>query len=318
MDDAEAAAYWFKKGGNYLLENPGAGAALLARKLYLLWHSFEKPLEGNMHYLESHSSLLRGLPLGFGTLAPLALLGVLLMVRRWRSEPGLLTLFVLTTMATLVLFFVTARYRLVTVPFLLLHAAHAAWWCLDRLRGRAWGRLAAGAAVIAVAAFLSNSWLFGVEDRTAKDLAYTYYNAGNILARNGDDEAAVKSFKHAVELNPDVERFYDGWGNALVRIGRLVEAIGVFEVYCRRWPENPRAHDGLGYACHTLAGAGGPRRDELLRRAEEAYVASLALDPNQPRVCTNLAMIYEMTGRRDKAEEMRRRASELNVGAGRR
>jgi tetratricopeptide (TPR) repeat protein len=312
LDDAEAAAYWFMKGGDYLLENPGAGLALLARKLYLFWHAYEKPLEGNMDYLASFSPLLSGLPLGFGAVAPLALLGVLLMIRRWHTGAGLLTLFVLVYMATLVLFFVTSRYRLVAVPFLLLHGAHAAWWCLDRLRRREWKPLGAGAAVVVIAAVLGNSFLLGVEDRGAMDLAYTYYNAGNILSRKGETEAAVTSFKHAVELNPEVERFYHGWGNALGKLGRHVEAVSVFEACCRRWSGSARAQYALGYACHTLAGKDAARSAELLGRAEEAYSASLEIDPRQPSVCLNLAMIYDATGRKEEANEMRRRASDLN------
>jgi Flp pilus assembly protein TadD len=54
-------------------------------------------------------------------------------------------------------------------------------------------------------------------------------------------------------------------------------------------------------------------RDELLRKAEEAYLTSLELEPNQPSVCMNLIMIYESTGRTEDAERMRQRAAKLNA-----
>ena len=107
-------------------------------KTYLFWHGHEVGRNQDLYYARNFSSLLSmllwksSIAFPFGVLAPLALLGIGLL---WREglhrEPGsaLLLLFLLSYALSVVLFFVTARYRLPVVPVLLLFAVHGVKWC---------------------------------------------------------------------------------------------------------------------------------------------------------------------------------------------
>lgn len=73
--------------------------------------------------------------LSFGAMAPFAILGVALTIRRWRRLVLLHAVLVVHLGASLILF-TTARERLSAVPILLLFAAAALLWLWDALRAR--------------------------------------------------------------------------------------------------------------------------------------------------------------------------------------
>lgn len=276
----EVSSYWFSRAWGFIGANMGDAARLFAKKLYLFWNSYEKPLEGNYYYMKSVSPLLRIVPIGFGLVAPLALLGLALLLPRWKEESGLLTLFVLVCMGTLVVFFVTSRYRLVALPFMLIAASHALWWCIDRMRSGRWKPVAVALGFAAVCAILSNSALFETEGHAASDLAYAHYSEGTLLLRRGENGAAVDCFERAVRLDRNIPYIYGNWGIALGNLGRHEEAIKVLEIFCRRWPGDGRALYNLARSYHALAGVERVRREERLANAARALTACLRIDPS--------------------------------------
>ena len=112
--------------------------------------------------------------LTFGAVAPLAMLGLVLVAMR-RAPLGWCVAVAATYAASLLVFFVTSRYRLPVVPPLLLCAGVALAWLAD-LRARplafaaaagalsvaAWGALGAPSSdVLRLLALLGAAWLAG-------------------------------------------------------------------------------------------------------------------------------------------------------------
>ncbi len=94
---------------------------LLGQKALATWYWYEEPNNANFHYAQLHSSLLRALPVSFGMIGPLAIVGLVLALRRSASQrpvpnrrPAPLYFLVLTNLIVLHVFFVFARFR---VPF---------------------------------------------------------------------------------------------------------------------------------------------------------------------------------------------------------
>jgi len=239
-------AYWGRRALQFWRQEPGSALSLLVKRAYLYWNSYEIPNNVSYEWGRAHASVLRWLPLTFGVVGALALLGIAL--GGWRSrEAWALSTFVLTQMVAVVIFFVCDRYRMPAVPVLCVFAGYP----LVALRralsapaeagdaGRARARpamMAVGAALAALAAWwLVNSDLYGVRvargaNRDWFYLGHSYYIGkhypqardafleavkespedadayrmlGNVSAEMGDDKAAARYLRQALEIAPD-------------------------------------------------------------------------------------------------------------------
>jgi len=134
---------------------PGSYAAQVLGKLASTWHWFEKPNNTSFYFYRLEAPVLRFLPITFGVIGPLSLVGLALGLRRWR-EHAVLYLFVASTLGTMLLFYVLSRFRIHLVPALIPFAALAVVRFGEGLRARR--LIAAGA--IALAVFIAAAWIW--------------------------------------------------------------------------------------------------------------------------------------------------------------
>jgi hypothetical protein len=80
------------------------------RKFAAIWHWHEQPNNANFYYYRLHSAVLRDLPVTFLVIAPLALLGILLALAKWRTAWPLL-LYSAAMVGVMLLSLALARYR---------------------------------------------------------------------------------------------------------------------------------------------------------------------------------------------------------------
>ena len=124
LTPAEVSSYWTSQAFDFISAQPAAWLTLMARKVALLWNAAEMvDTEGQDTHAEWSLPLTLLGPVGhFGVLVPLALLGVIVSWPR-RSLVAVVVAMLLAYAASVVLFYVFARYRYPLVPFLVLFAA---------------------------------------------------------------------------------------------------------------------------------------------------------------------------------------------------
>ncbi len=309
-------------------EEPAAAARLTLRKLYLFWWGAEISNNEHIYFLRRYSLPMRvglwhaGVFFPFGVLAPLALVGMGLALRRpgrgRGRAPGttLLAAFVLIYMATVVLFFVCARFRLPVIPVLLLFGVFAGGEHLAAARGSR--PLAVLAVVLVVLLNLDpyrlSSAVFGSE-------ALSYLDLGGFYAEKGDFDAAEEMLRKSAELDPghpgphawlgwialergDLERaeaelrlatrgdpvlFRDVVAQAERDLGRLAmrrgwydRALGVYRSSLSLNPESAVAHAGAGAAAAALGDTAA---------AADHFRHALALDPENAVAREGLAKL---------------------------
>jgi len=134
LTPAEVSSYWTTQTLAFIRSEPLAWSKLLGRKTALLWNRSEMlDTESQESYAEWSTLLRLAGRLGhFGVLVPLACLGIII---TWPSRNRLWVIYGISTAyaASVVMFYVSARYRYPLVPFLLLFAA-AGLVALPRLR----------------------------------------------------------------------------------------------------------------------------------------------------------------------------------------
>src|SRR5262249_2525339 len=110
MTPAECSRFWFQEGLDWIRLHPADWVNRTVLKLRGFFSAYEAPDNIDFYVYREWAPVLR-MPLpGFGTVAPLALLGVFLAWQR-PGWPRSLVVILVVYVAGVVLFFVLARYR---------------------------------------------------------------------------------------------------------------------------------------------------------------------------------------------------------------
>jgi hypothetical protein len=137
LTPGEVSRYWFDQGVELIRGDPWAYLRLLARKLQRALAPGEANDFGDEYAdYAAHSSALHA-GIGFATLAPLAAFGLAIAARQHRMLLWAAALAAVYALSLLI-FFVTARYRLPIVPPLLLLAGAALAWIGGAVRESRW------------------------------------------------------------------------------------------------------------------------------------------------------------------------------------
>ncbi len=333
-----ASRFWLRKTWDWVRPRPGRALELLAWKWVLFWNRFSFP------QVESFETATRGLPLsrfpfwhGY-VMLPLGFLGIVLglgaRVRAGRGRGEALeraecVVFVaactLVYAASIALFFVTDRYRMPAVPWLVLLTGYALWRFVAAWRAGA-RKQVLGLALAGVLFFvLTAPQRIGVDrDRVRRDIlvhsALRYAQAGlfdaavdeyaqawraaprdadlrdgmaRMLDRSGRDSLARQAFRDLLRNEPQFARGWYNYGNFLRRSGRHAEAVVAYQRSVELEPRREGAWNNLGESYRALG-------DTLA--AAQAYEQALALVPGYEQALNNLGALRGAQGQAAAAE----------------
>ncbi|HKQ60794.1 MAG TPA: tetratricopeptide repeat protein [Candidatus Polarisedimenticolaceae bacterium] len=307
----EVSRYWMREGLAWVRSAPGAWLALGWRKLRSYWGIYEVPDNLDYYLYRRTAPVLRWPLPGFGVVAPLGLLGLVLAVRRnaWLS---LLALFVAGYVASVVAFFVFARFRMAMMPALFVFAGVGAVELLRRARlarGGSWKPLGiAASAGLAAMAFvdlpvrgpadsLPFRWAQALRLPTRPETSATaHYNLGLAYASAAKDAAEDAELLHRAEeelrssLQEDSRwaKVHLELGKVLARQGRNAEAIACYRRGLELEPAQYVAWHALGLLERRV---GDPAA------AESAFRRALQLQPRHAPSATRLGEVLLEQGR---------------------
>ena len=334
LTPAEISSYWTSQALHFITDQPAAWLALMGRKAALLVNATEML---DTEAQESHAEWswplrVLGLVGHFGVLAPLACIGLVI---GWRQRDRLVVVYVMLVAyaASVLLFYVFARYRLPLVPLLLLFAAIAvnglpAWWRAQGTQVR--GVLAAVTAAVAVLCnwpMLSKTEMRAITetnlavslqteghvdaaaDHYARaiaikpDYAPAYSNLGVMQRAAGKLDEAIATYRRALSIKGDYPDAHYNLANALLAKNNPQEAAEHFTIALRSIPDSAGAANNLGVA---LAAQNRPTD------AVAAFRAAVAAEPNSAVAHRNLADALSTMGQLNDAVTEFQRAMELD------
>ncbi|MCH8146392.1 MAG: glycosyltransferase family 39 protein [Planctomycetes bacterium] len=222
LKPSEVSRYYFSQAADFITEQPTQFSQLFWKKLRLFWTRDEvSNNKGVYFWTEQFAPVMKYLPIGFGVVGPLGLLGLILCCR-FRAERFYISGFVLLYMLSVVLFFCTARYRMPVIPLLILLAVFAVFEGVRALRGKQWIACGTGVAVLALAGLFVNLPVAGAPFRND---AFSFIRLGTAYIDTGDTEAAIQSFRSSLELEPEFRTASFNLAKLFHREGRIDEAI---------------------------------------------------------------------------------------------
>lgn len=332
LTSSQASRYWFFRGLSFLKKNPADAFSLYVKKLSLFWGKKEIPVDIDYSLSRTLVPLLRLPFLSFGMIAPLALLGIFLSSVERRHL--LIMLFVCSYMISVVIFFVTARYRLPVVPVLIIFSAYGIYRCAEMIRGREIKKLSITGIVLIVCAvgvnkgsdrpspiaasrhfnnlgsvYLKqeqlNEAFAAVQKALALDPDYesARCNLGNVYLKQGLPEESIEAYTAVINSNPLHAEAYTLLGTAYVRKGRLEEAVAAHKKALSIRPDFAEAHANLGFSSVQQGN---------IDQAIPAFERALEINPTLVEVQNNLGSAYLKKGRLDDAISRYRKALVLN------
>lgn len=302
LSPAEVSAWWTQRALDYIRSQPGAWLALLLRKARLTLSSAELVDTKDQYSHADLSSVLRttGLVFHFGLLAPLALLGVF---ASWPERRRLLPLYLLflAYTASLLAFYVFARYRMPLVPILALFAAAGVMGLRGFLRRSSPSRRAASLAAFAAALLVCN-WPLVDRDYMR---SLTQYNLANELREAGDLRGASERYLQAIRLYPGNAQAHHNLGALYAEQGDLELARVQYEETLRISPYAAQSHINLARTLSELGDSAG---------AIQHYRSALRLMGERADLRAELGRACEAQGDFDRAVSNFQRALELDPG----
>jgi len=304
----QASDYWRARALEYIRAHPGAAVRLTLRKALLLLNAGEVPNHLDFEFMRERAPALWLMPVGFGAVLALAMLGFGLARHSGAPRGGswLIALIAAGTWASVVPFTVADRYRApLAIPLLV--GAGAGLAGLLRLARDPGARrergLALALGLALVAALVSalplvrplrgrDYWMFAQSYEARGDLraARREYeaavraeatdgellnNLGSICRTLGDRAAAEAWFRRAIAADSGLAFPHKNLGLVLAARGANDEALAELSAALRIAPEDPGALGMVG----ALLAERGDRAG-----ADAAFARALKLAPDDARL----------------------------------
>ena len=338
LTPAAVSRYWVGRALDDIAAAPARWLGLLVRKAALTFNAVETIDTESQYAHEEHSLPLAatGWLTHFGLLLPLAAVGIAV---TWPQRRRLLPLYLMLGLyaASVIAFYVFARYRYPLAPFLVLFAAAGGDHLVRVARRTATLAHAPAVAAAALACIVGANWPLLSKDhmraasynnlatayrergdlRRAIELyetaltldenyAQAHSNLGSALAAGGETERAIGHYRRAIATDPDTGDLRFNYGNALLAANRYAEAAEQFRFAVEAWPEDAEAHNNLGIA---LASA------DRMAEAAAAFREAVRLDPAGARAHRNLGIALEELGDALEAQRHYAEAQRLEAAA---
>jgi len=299
LTPGEVSDYWYHRSLDYIRSQPSHWLGLLGEKWLMVWNAREIEDSDDYFIYQQWSWLLSllGWVNHFGTLAPLAAVGLWVSRKQWR-QLWLLYAMTLSLALSVTVFYIFGRYRFPLVPLLTLFAGGGVVGLVGLYRQRAWRPFLIAAGVLLATSMIVNWPIYGISGPWPGG----YNNLSNAYYKQGKVKEAIENALKAVELQPDFGVAHYNLGNLYAAQGKFENAKNHFEEAVRLLPNYAEARSNLG---QLLAEQGD------LEGGIALFRKSIELNPKVTRAYLNLGVALAKQGQLADAVEPLRRMTQL-------
>lgn len=284
--------YFYGKAFDYIRDDPVSFAEGLLLKTILFFNGREIPRNIDIYLYRRYSCILQvlvwrlnRLAFPMGIILPTAFLGLVIGLRRFRTLSFLYLFFVVYSFS-IILFFVTSRYRLPLLPVLCIFSASGIYWFWQQCKSTPHIHLLLPLVFLLPLFIICNRNLNIPEDEINFE-SEMYRSLGSVYMEEGIIKDGTQYLKLAVQAEPGNADGHNLLGAAYLYTERIEDAVKEFQQAIACNPEHSGAYKNLGMIFKI-------RTD--LKKAREHFMMALRYNAEDEELHLNLAEIHEETG----------------------
>jgi tetratricopeptide (TPR) repeat protein len=315
MKYSEVSSYFTDRALDYICKNPGKTLKLTLKKILLFWGHTELPNNKELNCAKIQSATLRFLP-GFSAAAASGGIGLLMLIcslrqkqtdsnasddhRQRRQETSVLVvLFIACCFASYIPFFVTARFRVAIIPFLLLFGAYGIFRIYQYItnhntkKAACWLLAGIGLFLLGQIPIIpyQPDWVFWHNHRC------------NAYMLKEQFDLAVEECRKAININQFDARAHHNLAKVLNESGKTSEAITHSSKALQIKPDFMEARIDMAQMYHT--------QKQYDLALEHLFIA-LKLNPNYEKVYNGLGETYLSLNQFDQAIKQLNKSIEID------
>ncbi|MFQ5455960.1 MAG: tetratricopeptide repeat protein [Nitrospirota bacterium] len=298
LSPSEVSKFWLSKTIEFIKREPHRYLQLLLTKFKLIWSSYEVPDNGTDYNILKKETIFLRL-LSFSIIAPMGISGIFLSFKK-RKRVAVLYLFSISYVISLLLTYITSRYRLPIIIPLLIFASFYIYHIYLSIKQRKIKQT-----LLPLITFIT---LFFLITHREKELSssfapHIHNNIGLAYLDLDRYEDAIREFNIAISLYPELAETYFNLGSLYLRQGLDDKAIQSFKRGISVKDYDPDAHLILGYI-YT--------KKDRYKDAIREYEKVIKIDAKNPDAYQNLGNIYYKTGDMEMAIRYWKRSLEID------
>jgi 4-amino-4-deoxy-L-arabinose transferase-like glycosyltransferase/Flp pilus assembly protein TadD len=216
---SEVSNYWFKRGFAYMFSQPLSWAKLMVKKTYIFCNSFEISNNQSLEAFRGYSLLMRIPILNYGLIFALAALGIVLSLKK--KKTWLISLFIISYAFSIIIFFITARYRMPIIPFLIIFSSYTIFWIIDKIRRKDFRNAGFVSIIFIVVLIMCNLDLYGSR---VVNKSLIHVSLGNRYFEKNDYKQAIAEYNKALKCDSNNIDALNALGNTCMMMGKRGEA----------------------------------------------------------------------------------------------
>lgn len=220
---SQVSNYWFRRGLDHTFSQPFSWIRLMVKKTYLFFNSYEVSNNQSIWSFREFSPLLHIPLLNYGLILTLAVLGIITSAAKKNTR--IISLFIISYGFSIVLFFVTARYRMPIVPFLLIFSSYTIFWFIQKVKERNLKKTVFALVAVIVVFALCSTDLYGTH---VLNKSLIHVSFGNRYFEKGNFDKAIEEYKESLIHNPNNVDALCALGNTYMMVGRQNEAVDLY------------------------------------------------------------------------------------------
>ncbi len=287
---AEVRSYWYRRAWREIISSPHRFWRLLAKKFVLFWNAYEIKNNKNLYIVSEFCPLWGFLfkIFNFGTIAPLALAGLLISIfqlKTRRLQVSLLLAIIVSYCFSVIMFFVSGRYRLPVIVLLVPFAGYCISYLIHGVQRLNVQKIVLCTALLVIFGILVNMDWYGI--RKGYNPAKDYWSIANCYRQKGAFDDALLYYTKSIDSDPSFTDGYNNLGETLFALERYDEAADAFKRTIQIEPDYIKGYNNLGVYYEQM---------HDWDTARDMYKRAIRIEPSYAHAHFNLAELLYRQG----------------------